>query len=446
MTERVFLVHGWSVNSTDTYQALHEKLAENGFALHDVHLGRYVSLDDSVQVTDIANALQRALRKELGPPPWKSRFHIVTHSTGALVVKQWIVDHYTGKLAANKALRNLVFLAGPHFGSRLAHHGRSMLSHALYWGDTGKEILESLELGSQFSWDLHDAWLDGSHWKAKGIRPYCLVGDRVEGGGIKKKLFPAAYETGSDMVVRCAAANLNFRRFHLDGARQKLTAAGRITGVPFAALSNYVHSGARNGIMNSIKRGTARSTHQALGLILKCLGARTAADYTKVRDDLSRVTRATRKSRRPFAQLDFRFRDDSGRPIDDYSVLLGAIVKGRDRASKTVADVHKNKIDGSLFTLFLDLKKFEPRLTYFLAIDIKCGQELYSYSRDPLRVEISGKRLRELIAPDQTTQIDVTVDRVPGDKLFVFHAGDDPDLHLTWNRKGEIRRRGKSPE
>ena len=41
----VFLVHGWSVTSTSTYQALHIKLQEHGYELQAVNLGRFVSLE-----------------------------------------------------------------------------------------------------------------------------------------------------------------------------------------------------------------------------------------------------------------------------------------------------------------------------------------------------------------------------------------------------------------
>ena len=201
MTERVFLIHGWSVSETTTYQALHKKLAENGFDLQEIHLGRYVSLDNDVEIRDIARALHSALERVLGRD-WTTPFHIITHSTGALVSKQWIVRHYTGRFAAKKPLRNIVFLAGPHFGSRLAHHGRSMLAQVAHLGDTGKKVLNALELGSEFSWQINEAWLDSANWKAKGIRPYNLIGDRVVKQFFQSRIFPAAFEPGSDMVVR----------------------------------------------------------------------------------------------------------------------------------------------------------------------------------------------------------------------------------------------------
>ena len=131
MKERVFLIHGWSVSETTTYQALHKKLGENGFDLREIYLGRYVSLENEVEIRDIARALHHALQDQL-KKDWSTPFHIVTHSTGALIAKQWIVRHYTGNFASRKPLRNIVFLAGPHFGSRLAHHGRSMLAQAAY--------------------------------------------------------------------------------------------------------------------------------------------------------------------------------------------------------------------------------------------------------------------------------------------------------------------------
>ena len=169
MNQKVFLVHGWSVTSTTTYQALHLKLAENGFDLHEVNLGRFVTLEDNVEIRDIAKAMHNALRDILGSN-WNESFHIITHSTGALVTKQWIAYHYKDKFAQYKPLKNVVFLAAPHFGSRLAHHGKSMIAQLKYKGETGKQALTALELGSAFSWNINREWAKPETWKRKGIR------------------------------------------------------------------------------------------------------------------------------------------------------------------------------------------------------------------------------------------------------------------------------------
>lgn len=442
MTERVFLIHGWSVTSTETYRDLHGRLAEAGFRLEDVYLGRYVSLDDHVEVSDIAQALHGALREKLGAPPWREPFHVVTHSTGALVLKHWILRHYVGEFCAERALRNVVFLAGPHFGSRLAHHGRSMLAYAMYLGDTGEQVLRSLELGSPFSWEENAAWHDPAHWRDKGVRPYCLTGDRVEGSTFKSRIFPAGFEKGSDMVVRVPAANLNHRHYRLD-ARGRLELVGEVDGVPFAALGDYVHSGPRHGIMNSIGPRSTPEKHEALGLILECLRVDSDAAHRRAARSLAAATARTRQRRGAFAQLDLRFRDDSGRPVEDYRVVLGAVVQGKDRASKTVEHTHKNRTDPSCFTVFLDLKQFEPDLTYFLSLDTRSSAELYRYEPDPLEVRVSGRKLGQLVQADRTTRIEVVVERRASHRLFVFHGGDDPDLHVEWDRSGRVTgRRG----
>ena len=440
MREKVFLVHGWSVSETTTYQGLHEQLAKNGFDLKEVYLGRYVSLDDHVEVRDLARAMHRALRTKecLGSGAWKQPFHIITHSTGALVVRQWIVHHYRGKRCAAKPLKNVAFLAGPHFGSRLAHHGRSMLAHAAYWGDTGRRVLNALELGSVFSWETTEDWMTPAHWKQKGVRPYCLIGDRVKTSYFKRKIFPAGAEQGSDMVVRVPAGNANARRYEVNLVTGRERLVGQIGGIPFAALEEFTHSGPDYGIMNSIKRNTKVGSHRGLALILKCLRARNAADYASVRKTFENVTKKARKQRQGFAQLDFRFRDQDGKPVDDYSFVMGAIVNGEKKLSKTIAHTHKNKVDPSHFTAFVNMKQFEKKYAYYFALTADTDTDLVEYRAPAQDPQFSGAALTEAICVDRTTQIDVIVHRVPRPQLFVFHRGADPDLHVKWNRLGNV--------
>ncbi len=448
MADKVFLIHGWSVQETATYQALHLKLAENGFQLDEIDLGRYVSLENEVEIRDIAKALHGALKKKLGAngKNWTRPFHIITHSTGALVAKQWVVHHYRDAFAQNRPLKNIVFLAGPHFGSRLAHHGRSMLAQAAFRGDTGKEVLIALELGSEFSWEVNKAWLDPANWKAKGVRPFNLIGDKVVKDFFKSKVFPAGYEQGSDMVVRAAAGNLNFRRFELPGTKKKARMVGQLRDVPFGALADYTHSGVDHGIMNSITTMQTPARHQGLRLILSCLNVKTRSDYQAVQAALARETKKTRRIRRGFAQLDFRFRDEQGRPIDDYVFKLGAIVNGREKPSKAIVHTHKNKIHPNHFTVFIDMKHIESDLVYFIELDSDSNSTLFRYEPDPFRITAPAKRITEIIQEDQTTQLDVVLSREPNKNLFVFHPGNDPDLHVRWDRDGKIVATGIGPQ
>ena len=448
MAEKVFLIHGWSVKETSTYQALHLQLANHGYELHDIFLGRYVSLDDIVEVKDISHAMHNELIRHLGKQKWNAPFHMITHSTGALVVKDWVVNYYQAPFTVEKPLKNIVFLAGPHFGSRLAHHGRSMLAHARYMGDTGNKILQSLELGSNFSWDNNGEWLNPANWHGKGIKPFCLIGDRVENDFFASKIFPAGYEKGSDMVVRVPAANLNFRRFRLDGVTQKITKVGEISGVPFAAMGDYVHSGDTNGIMNNIKKAAdpAMAKYLNLKTILQCLGVKTLAEYDRTGRDLAAITARTRTQKKPFAQIDFRFCDQTGSPIDDYKFVLGIVENGKEKPSKMVSHLHKNTVDGSHLTIFLDLQEMKTQQKYFMDFNSESGTTLFSFQPDPYRVEVSANYLRQLISEDQTTQIDVILSRESSQNLFVFHNGDDPDLHVRWNRLGKIEEKNIKPQ
>lgn len=446
MTPKVFLVHGWSVTETSTYQAFHLKLAEFGYDLQEIDLGRFVSLDDKLELTDISHAMHKEMLRRLGKPPWATPFHLICHSTGALVVKEWVSRWYVGPCCEKKPLRNVVFLAGAHFGSRLAHHGRSMLATIYYLGDTGERLLVSLELGSEFSWESNGRWLDPAIWKAKGLRPYCLIGDRVKRSIFSSTIFPAGFEKGSDMVVRVPAGNLNFRRFMINSDTRKLVPVGQIQGIPFAALADFVHLGPDHGIMNSIKKNTNRANHLSLDLILRCLNVTNPTMYRQVRKELTEVTAKTRSKRQGFAQLDFRFQSDDGLPINDYRFELGAVVNGHDKPSKIVAHTHKNHFAPNHFTVFLNLKEFEPQLEYFMNFHASAGTGLFTYEPEPFRVKMSGKRLLEVISENQVTQIDVRLTRETHPNLFVFHPGTDQLLHLEWNRDGEIINQGIPPE
>ena len=88
--------------------------------------------------------------------------------------------------------------------------------------------------------------------------------------------------------------------------------------------------------------------------------------------------------------------------------------------------------------MFLSLKRFDPSIDHFIDLHASTGTDLLTYKPETLRIELSGKQLRQVIIENQVTQIDVRMSRKTHDKLFVFHRGMDPHLHVKWNRDGEI--------
>jgi hypothetical protein len=451
MADKVFLVHGWSVDSTETYQALHVKLAEYGYELHDVNLARYVTLDDRVRIADLARGMDRAMVSVLGRPSWKGeRFHIVTHSTGALVVRHWISDLYDGKRTEGRPLRNVVFLAGPHFGSRLAHHGRSMLAHVKWGGATGRRILDGLELGSDYAWDLNGRWLDSSSWKGKGVRPYCLIGASSKASLLARTILPGTAEKGSDGVVRLPSGNLNFRRVEVDLVRKRARSVGSIEGVPFGAIDGFTHSGA-SGIMASITTAANRRNHRPLDLLLRCLSVRSGAEYRALGEQLKRVTVKSRKTPGGFSQLDFHIRDVDGRGVEDFAILLGTVQESGIQPAPIVTHRHKNLVDRSRLTLFLDLSKLRTDRPLALKLTAETHTPLVEFGDDWNPIYPPSK-IETILTPDQTTQVEVILDRRPDADLFVFHPGDagvpdgqdrdGPPLHVRWNRQGVVTKTG----
>jgi hypothetical protein len=214
----IVLVHGYSAESPtadpssieNIYGDLPRRLRES-YDVVEVDLSRYVSLNDSVSIADIARGLNRALLEQ-HPDLLESGFHVVIHSTGALVIRTWI------RLFSPKPspIRNLVYLAGANLGSGWASIGQGQVAR---WGrfvfergaQRGVKVLQSLELGSSPTIDLHLSFTRGDSRMVEDykVQEFVIVGTQADPAWFE---FPVRYahEDGSDGVVRVAAANLNF--------------------------------------------------------------------------------------------------------------------------------------------------------------------------------------------------------------------------------------------
>jgi triacylglycerol esterase/lipase EstA (alpha/beta hydrolase family) len=123
----IVLIHGYSSEGKNTkvediYGDLPSYLRDHFGAdnLVEISLARWISLNDGISIDNISFALDRALHSRSYRSLLDTGFHVVTHSTGALVVRNWI------RLFSSKPspISNLVHLAGANFGSGLAHVGR----------------------------------------------------------------------------------------------------------------------------------------------------------------------------------------------------------------------------------------------------------------------------------------------------------------------------------
>ena len=153
----IVLIHGYSAESKQTTsaaiqkiygtlpQALRDAYGNNGVI--EIDLSRYVTLEDGLTIDDIARAFDRVLKAEFASL-LLGKFHVIIHSTGALVVRNWL------RLFSPKPspIANLIYLAGANFGSGWGHIGKGQLAkwaRLVFEGgaERGLQILDALELG-----------------------------------------------------------------------------------------------------------------------------------------------------------------------------------------------------------------------------------------------------------------------------------------------------------
>lgn len=244
----IVLIHGYSSESPTPEPASIEKIygdlplrLRQNYEVVEVDLSRYVSLNDSVSIADIARALNRALHEQY-QRLLESGFHVVIHSTGALVVRTWI------RLFSAKPspVRNLVYLAGANLGSGWASIGQGQIAR---WGrfvfergaQRGLKVLGSLELGSSPTIDLHLSFVrEGSRMlEDYQVQEFIIIGTQADSDWFT---FPIRYahEDGSDGVIRVAAGNLNFN--HLVITPNESAAA-----LPWATVQSAVQAAAVKG-------------------------------------------------------------------------------------------------------------------------------------------------------------------------------------------------------
>lgn len=222
----VIIVHGWS-DTSKSFQSLADYLNDNGFKVVQIWLGDYISLHDEVTLEDIGLAFIRALADQKIPAARHS-FDLIVHSTGGLVAREFLRQVCrqpdSTRDASLTPIRHLCMLAPANFGSPLAALGKSVIGRILkgwtwdfsHIGETGKRVLNALELASPYSWQLAlDDLFDDNFpvFDPKNVMATVMVGSAPY-TGIREVL----HEAGSDGTVRVSTANLNAHYFLADFA------------------------------------------------------------------------------------------------------------------------------------------------------------------------------------------------------------------------------------
>jgi hypothetical protein len=224
MRRKLLLIHGYSAGGLD-FTPLWKALMARGIQADDINVGNYVSLNNEITIKDIAEGLDRAFRQRLGD---SVDFDAIVHSTGMLVIRSWLTN-YGAPIDSNQRLsrlKHLIGVAPATWGSPQAHKGRTWLG-ALAKGNrtpgpdflnAGDQVLDGLELGSRFTWDLARADLVGPvPYYGKGDKtPYVTV---FIGNEPYEDLSSIANDPGTDGTVRWAGCGLNTRLITMDLTR-----------------------------------------------------------------------------------------------------------------------------------------------------------------------------------------------------------------------------------
>jgi hypothetical protein len=314
------LVHGYSADAS-AFDAWTRILIAAGYAAEDLHVVQYKSLTNEITIDDLGEGFDRALRSRSGLDA-DEPFDAIVHSTGMLVMRAWL----TAFAERRDRLKHLIALAPATFGSPLAHKGRGFLG-ALFRGnrvigpdflEAGDRILDGLELGSAFTWDLaeRDLVTGETFYGATRTTPFVFVLCGVDGYP-----FPLSLVNGpaSDGTVRLAGAALNTRKFTLD-----LTRAAR--GTKRAKVADWSNVDVPVIPIEDCNHATilSRPSQRLQTFVLDALEVSSRASFetwlAAARAHASSTLERVGERIPPYQQVVFRVLDERGHDVPDYFI------------------------------------------------------------------------------------------------------------------------------
>ena len=387
MANHIVLIHGYS-DKAESFSRWTQALESAGYAVSSIHTCNYKTLTNEVTIRDIAEGFDRALRLEAGLNV-DEEFDAIVHSTGMLVIRSWLAAYATRR----SRLKHLIALAPATFGSPLAHKGRSWLG-AVFKGEhtfgpdfleAGDLVLDALELGSRFTWDLAHIDMVGStkddppknFYGRDADTPYVFVFCGTEGyGGIRRLV----NDEGSDGTVRLAGCALNARKIMMDltvePSRKALgDAVGRASIGPWSSLDIPLIP------IKGLNHGTIMSQpHDLLiTLVLEALKVSRAEAFDAWMQQAREMTESTLLSLHKWQQFIMRVIDERGDPVPDYHV---EILKGEGQDLEPFeANVHTYSGDSSLrcFHVNLDALDWQHLTNLQVRLIASSGSELVQY-------------------------------------------------------------------
>ncbi len=354
------LLHGYSSEGR-AFAVWRSHLMQAGWSAEQLVTVSYESLTNEVSVRDIAEGFDKLLRQRVGLAD-DAPFDVMVHSTGMLVLRAWLTRR--GAVAQRLArIKHLVALAPATFGSPLAHKGRSFLG-ALVKGrkafgpdflEAGDLVLDALELGGRFSWELAEVDLFGEqpYYDQTRQTPYVFLFCGTRG---YRGLGGLANSPGTDGTVRWAGCALNSRRLTLD-LSSDCAEASRVQANAWTQEDVPLHP------IEGLDHGTILSAPSPalVQLVVNGLRVSSRPAYQRWRTEADRAVRVAQDAMVPWQQFLVRAVDERGDGIRDWNLQL-ALADGASLTPFT-QDVHVYKADPSYRCFHVNLSKLgDPAL------------------------------------------------------------------------------------
>ena len=486
MSRPILLIHGYSASGLD-FEPVCRRLQTNGVQPLDINIANYVSLNNEITIKDIAEGFDRALRNQAQLSA-DQEFDAIVHSTGMLVLRSWLTN-YGAAVGSNnrlKRLKHLIGLAPATWGSPQAHKGRTWIG-AMVKGskepgpdflNAGDEVLDGLELGSRFTWDLAHLDLLGPtpYYDAGPNTPYiCVFIGNTPYSGISS----IANDPGTDGTVRWSGCALNTRKITVDLTRTPIGAdgkpvdrvsitpwAGRVD-IPMIAVDGRNHATLISDPDEDMVQRVARFLNiddetdyiawlkdaqahaaPALSKMLVNPGKGAAGLEGEFKSFFGHLIHEAEQPMDGWQQFVVHVRDERGDPVTDYMV---DVLRQQNGAWTTFeemyTDVHAYAADPSFRCFHIRLPKgiTQSKQPLQIRITASTGTALMAYqgystddgaqtmtaTAGPVTIQVNGLGDASLFFPFTTTLVEFVINREPSplDKvsdIFKFLGRQNP--------------------
>jgi hypothetical protein len=461
MPKYALIVHGYSESSLSAYSRFPDALKEAAPEIERIVLAAFNSLDDGVTISDLAQALETRVRTLESLEPWDTQDAVfICHSTGALVVRRWILNRL---LSGDPIPSHFVTMAGAWHGSTLAQIGRTPMGYAQKYLSkhklsVGSRVLQDLDYGSDFLLKLNREWLAKRYGdptanleidpRMANLYQFSMGGDFLGNDDSVRTLWQSS-EGGSDNTVRISGANCNYT-FLIADARTGLMKAVKSAPQPHLIIHGFSHYGPDTGILASnVPTGDPQKAMAPVEAICQAINVRDDKGYAQVIDDWSarNETWSATHQESANATIVFDVHDNEGGSMPDcYIGILDAHEPGlnvarptdsQDALVKALLAIApaleanqpiQNNVDHGSYSFYFNVPKFYAVSDHLVTVEAQNSSQCVTYG--PLNYVVDHSTVEHLIFANQFTYVDLSLPR-DAEQAFALY-GTQPIDTTQW--------------